>query len=38
MADIYKNKVAPNLRSGMTLCFAHGFQHSLQADRAPQGR
>jgi ketol-acid reductoisomerase len=25
MADIYKNKVAPNLRSGMTLCFAHGF-------------
>jgi len=25
MADIYKNGVAPNLREGMTLCFAHGF-------------
>ncbi|MEG1997407.1 MAG: ketol-acid reductoisomerase, partial [Clostridiales bacterium] len=25
MADIYKEKIAPNLRAGMTLCFAHGF-------------
>ena len=25
MAGIYNEKVAPNLRSGMTLCFAHGF-------------
>ena len=25
MAKIYSEKVAPNLRSGMTLCFAHGF-------------
>ncbi|MDR0288262.1 MAG: ketol-acid reductoisomerase [Clostridiales bacterium] len=25
MADIYKNDIAPNLRAGMTLCFAHGF-------------
>jgi ketol-acid reductoisomerase len=25
MAGIYREKVAPNLRSGMTLCFAHGF-------------
>ncbi len=25
MAGIYADKVAPNLSSGMTLCFAHGF-------------
>lgn len=25
MADIYKRQIAPNLKSGMTLCFAHGF-------------
>ena len=25
MAPIYKEKVAPYLRPGMTLCFAHGF-------------
>ncbi|HBB29766.1 MAG TPA: ketol-acid reductoisomerase, partial [Clostridiales bacterium] len=25
MANIYKESVAPNLREGMTLCFAHGF-------------
>ena len=25
MAKIYKEDVAPNLRDGMTLCFAHGF-------------
>jgi ketol-acid reductoisomerase len=25
MAAIYRDKVAPNLRGGMTLCFAHGF-------------
>jgi ketol-acid reductoisomerase len=25
MAKIYADKVAPHLRSGMTLCFAHGF-------------
>ncbi|MDO5688989.1 MAG: ketol-acid reductoisomerase [Tissierellia bacterium] len=25
MAKIYEEKVAPNLREGMTLCFAHGF-------------
>lgn len=25
MANIYYEDVAPNLRSGMTLCFAHGF-------------
>lgn len=25
MASIYKNDVAPFLREGMTLCFAHGF-------------
>jgi len=24
-AKIYEEKIAPNLRSGMTLCFAHGF-------------
>ncbi len=23
--DLYKEKIAPNLRPGMTLCFAHGF-------------
>lgn len=25
MANIYKESVAPSLREGMTLCFAHGF-------------
>jgi len=25
MAGIYGEKVAPNLKNGMTLCFAHGF-------------
>ena len=25
MANIYKENVQPNLREGMTLCFAHGF-------------
>jgi len=25
MTDIYNQGVAPNLKSGMTLCFAHGF-------------
>ncbi|NLT39928.1 MAG: ketol-acid reductoisomerase [Clostridiales bacterium] len=25
MAAIYESKVAPNLRAGMVLCFAHGF-------------
>lgn len=25
MASIYSGKIAPNLRSGMVLCFAHGF-------------
>ncbi len=25
MANIYSEKVAPNLRNGMVLCFAHGF-------------
>jgi len=25
MADIYHTSVAPNLRAGATLCFAHGF-------------
>ena len=25
MASIYNEKVAPNLREGMTVCFAHGF-------------
>lgn len=25
MANIYKESVSPNLREGMTLCFAHGF-------------
>ena len=24
-AELYKSKIAPNLRAGMTLCFAHGF-------------
>jgi len=25
MAGIYNDKIVPNLRDGMTLCFAHGF-------------
>jgi len=25
MAGIYRDGIAPNLRAGMTLCFAHGF-------------
>lgn len=33
-AGIYKSEIAPNLRDGMTLAFAHGFNiHFKQIDR-----
>ena len=36
MAKIYADMVAPNLRSGMTLCFAHGFNIHYKQIVPPQ--
>jgi ketol-acid reductoisomerase len=36
MAKIYAEKVGPNLRSGMTLCFAHGFNIHFKQIVPPQ--
>jgi len=36
MADIYNKGVAPNLRDGMTLCFAHGFNIHFNQILPPQ--
>ncbi|WP_424244635.1 ketol-acid reductoisomerase [Elusimicrobium posterum] len=36
MADIYNNNVAPNLKKGMTLCFAHGFNIHFNQIVPPQ--
>lgn len=36
MAKIYADGVAPNLRAGMTLCFAHGFNIHFKQIMPPQ--
>jgi len=36
MAGIYNEKVAPHLRSGMTLCFAHGFNIHYKQIQPPE--
>ena len=36
MAPIYAEKVAPNLRAGMVLCFAHGFNIHFQQIVPPE--
>ena len=35
--DLYKNEIAPHMKAGKTLMFAHGFQHSLRANRRAEG-
>ena len=36
-ADIYVADIAPNLRTGMTLCFAHGFNIHFNQIQPPSG-
>jgi ketol-acid reductoisomerase len=33
--EVYANNVAPNIKQGATLAFAHGFQRALQSGCAP---
>ncbi len=35
-ADVYKNEIAPNLKSGSALAFAHGFNIHFQQIVAPE--
>ena len=36
-ADVYRKAIAPNLRAGRTLLFAHGFNVHFGQIRAPEG-